>query len=121
MPFILDAAYDAALDAIRNNADRLDICYTQEPTTVTEARTTYSCGNKTLTVGAPEAGDTSGRKVVVPAITDGSVTASQTAGWWAVSNSTVLHSAGALSATQAVTSGNQFTLGAFDITFPDAV
>ena len=120
MPYINDTAFDAALDVIRNNADRLDICYTQEPTTATEARTTYSCGNKSLTIGAPEAGDTSGRKVVVPAITDGSVTASQTAAYWAVSNATVLHAAGALSSSQAVTSGNQFTLPAFDITFPDA-
>ena len=121
MPYINDTAFDAALDVIRNNADRLDITYTQEATDATEARTTYTCGNKaTPTIGAPTNGDVDGRKIVISAISDGSVTATQTAGWWALSNSTILHAAGALSSSQAVTSGNQFTLGAFDITIRDA-
>jgi len=121
MPYINDTAFDAALAVIRDNADRLDITYTQEATTSTEARTTYTCGNKASpTINAPEAGDVDGRKIVVAAISDGSVTATQTAGWWALSNSTILHAAGALSSSQAVTSGNQFTLGAFDITIRDA-
>ena len=118
MAFINDIAFDAALQYI-NDADRLDICST-EPTNVTEARTTYTLGNDTITVGAPTNGDVSGRKVVVPAITAGSVTGTGTAAFWAISNSTVLQATGSLASSQSVTSGNEFTLGAFDITFPDA-
>lgn len=118
MPFVNDGALDAALDYI-NNGDRLDIC-SQEPTSVAEARTTYSLGNKTsLSIGSPADGDSSGRKVVVAAITDGSVTSSGTASHWAISNSTVLIATDSLSSSQAVTSGNEFTLAEFDITFPD--
>ena len=59
---------------------------------------------------------------VVAAITDGSVTANGTASHWAITdtgNSRLL-ATGALAASQAVSSGNTFTLGAFDIGIPDA-
>lgn len=121
MPFIRDASLDLCLADI-NDGTRIDICYTQEPTTYTEATSTYSCGNKTgLTVGAPAAGATDGRSVTVPAITDGSSTDTQTAGWWALTDgASVLYAAGALSSTQATTSGNTFTLDAIIITVRDA-
>ena len=118
MAFIADAAFDQALDYI-NDANRLDITST-EATNVTEARTTFSLGNDTITVGAPTAGDVDGRKVVVPAITAGSVTGTGTAAFWAISNATVLQATGSLSSSQSVTAGNEFTLGAFDITIRDA-
>ncbi len=122
MPYINDEVLDQGLDYADTNGTRIDICYTQEPTTYTEATSTYSCGNKTgLNTGATEAGDTDGRKVVVPAITDGSVTATQTAGWWGLTDgASILVAAGALSATQAVTNGNTFTLDAISITKRDA-
>ncbi len=118
MPYINNEVFDSGLDYADTNGTRIDICYTQEPTTYTEATSTYSCGNKTgLNTGATEAGDTDGRKVVVPAITDGSVTATQTAGWWGLTDgSAILVAAGALSATQGVTSGNTFTLDEISIT-----
>ena len=122
MPYINDEVFDTGLDYADTNGTRIDICYTQEPTTYAEATSTYTCGNKTgLNTGATEAGATDGRRVIVPAITDGSVTATQTAGWWALTDgSAVLIAAGALSATQAVTSGNTFTLDAISITIRDA-
>jgi len=122
MAYINDTAFDEGLDYLDTNGTRIDITYTQEATNYTEATSTYTCGNKTgLNTGATEPGDTDGRKVVVPAITDGSVTASQTAGRWALTDgSSVLLAAGPLTATQAVTSGNTFTLDAIDITFRDA-
>lgn len=122
MPFINDSILDN-LGSIASAVNRrVDICYTAEPTTYTEATSTNSCGNKTgLTMTAIGNGAVDGRKVDTPAITDGSVTGSQTAGWWAITdNSSVLHAAGALSATQAVTSGNTFSLGAISITIRDA-
>lgn len=122
MPLFADYALDAALAAI-NDGTRIDICQTSEPTTYTEATSTLTVGNKTgLTVGAPEDMAGGGRKVVVPAITDGTVTATATAAYWALTDvaNTRLLAAGALSASQAVTSGNPFTLGAIDIGIPDA-
>ena len=122
MPFISDEAFDAGLDYLDTNGTRIDINYTQEPTTYTEATSTFTCGNKTgLNTGAAEAGAVDGRRVIVPAITDGSVTATQTAGWWSLTDgATLFLAAGALSATQGVTSGNTFTLDAISITFRDA-
>lgn len=122
MPYINDEVFDQGLDYADTNGTRIDICYTQEPTTYTEATSTYSCGNKTgLNTGVTQDGATDGRRVIVPAITDGSVTATQTAGWWALTDgASILVATGALSATQAVTSGNQFTLDAISITIRDA-
>ena len=121
MPFIADAVFDQGLNYADTNGTRLDICYTSEPTTYAEATSTKSCGNDTVNTGAAEAGATDGRRVIIPAITAGSVTATQTAGWWALTDGTsVLIATGALSATQAVTSGNTFTLDAISITIRDA-
>lgn len=122
MAFLTDNALDSGLSYLNTNGDRVDIC-SQEPTTYTEATSTYTLGNKTsASVGAPTNGDTSGRKVVVAAITDGSVTATGTASHWALVKTTAtteLLAAESLSSSQAVTSGNDFTLGAIDITIPD--
>ena len=121
MAFIIDTAFDSGLSYLDTNGTRLDITYTQEATTYTEATSTFTCGNDTVNTGAPEAGTVDGRKVVVPAITAGSVTATQTAGWYALSDgSSILLATGPLSATQAVTSGNTFTLDAISIGFRDA-
>lgn len=121
MPYINDEVFDQGLDYADTNGDRLDICFTQEPTTYTEATSTYTCGNDVVNTGATEAGAVDGRRVQIPAITAGSVTATQTAGWWALTDGTsVLIAAGALSATQSVTSGNTFSLDAVSITIRDA-
>lgn len=121
MAFIADYALDGLLAKV-SEATRLDIC-SQEPTTYTEATTTYTLGNKTsISIGS--AGDRSpdGRKVTVGAITGGSVTGTDDATHWAISDvsGTRLLATGALSSSQAVYSGNTFTLAAFDIGVPDA-
>jgi hypothetical protein len=124
MPYINDEVFDQGLDYADTNGTRIDICYTQEPTTYAEATSTYTCGNKTgLNTGVTtNAATGTGRRVTVPAITDGSVTATQTAGWWALTDGTAtLIAAGALSSTQAVTSGNTFTLDSIDIIIRDPV
>lgn len=123
MPFMHDDLLDNGLADISGDTVRLDICYTQEPTTYTEAITTYSCGNKTglVVTAIANAASGTGRQVNTPAITDGSVTATQTAGWWAITDGvSKLWAAGALSATQAVTSGNTFTLDAVYLYHRDA-
>lgn len=120
MAFINDEVFDQGLDYADTNGTRIDIC-SQEPTTYTEATDTYTLGNKTgLNTGATEAGATDGRRVIVPAITDGSVTGTDTATHWALTDgSSILVATGALSSSQAVTSGNTFTLDAISITIRD--
>lgn len=122
MPYINDSILDNLSSIASATSRRVDINFTQEPTTYTEATSTYTCGNKTgLTMTALANGPVDGRMVSTPAITDGSVTATQTAGWWSLTDAaTVLHAAGALSASQGVTSGNTFTLDAINIINRDA-
>ena len=121
--FIADYIFDLALAELDTNATHQYIC-SQAPTTFTEATSTYALGVKvTPSVGAPANGASNGRRVTVAAITDGSVTGTGTATHWAITKTTgsTLMATGPLSASQGVTSGNTFTLGAFDITIPDAV
>lgn len=121
MAYINDEVFDQGLDYADTNGTRIDIC-SQEPTTYAEATSTYTLGNKTgLNTGATQNGATDGRRVIVPAITDGTVTATGTATHWALSDgSAVLIATGALSSSQGVTSGNTFTLDAISITIRDA-
>jgi len=92
------------------------------PTSYAEATSTYSLGNKSSpSVSAPSDRTGGGRKVTVSAITDGNVTATGTAAFYALcdtANSRML-AQGSLNSSQAVTSGNTFTLSAFDIGIPD--
>lgn len=120
MAFLSDNVFDEGLDYLTANGSRIDIC-SDEPTTYAEATSTYSLGNEAgASVGAAEAGDVSGRKVTVAAVTDGSVTGSGTATHWALTDGTgELLAAEALDSSQSVTSGNTWTLPAFDIEFPD--
>jgi hypothetical protein len=123
MPLIADYVFDAALSKLDTEADKLYIC-SQEPATFAAATTTYALGVKTsMSIGAATDRSPNGRKVIVAAITDGSVTGTGTATHWAIVDSvnSRLLATNALSASQSVTSGNTFTLQAFDIGFPDAV
>jgi len=120
MPYLGDNVYDQGLNYLDTNGTRLDLC-SQEPTTYAEATSTYTLGNKTgLNPGAPAAGSPDGRSVTVPAITDGVVTGTGTASHWAITNptGTELLAAGPLGASQAVTSGNPFTLTSFTVRIP---
>lgn len=122
MPYLHDDVLDNGLAYVVTNGARLDIC-SQEPANYTEATSTYTLGNKaSLAAGAIQNGAVSGRRTIIPAITDGSCTGTDTATHWAyskVSATAALLAAQALSVGQAVTNGNMFTLDAISITFPD--
>jgi len=79
-------------------------------------------GNETsISISAPADASPNGRKVTLAAITGASVTGTGTATHYAIvdtSNSRLL-ATGSLSASQAVTSGNTFSLTASDIRIPD--
>lgn len=123
MAFISDHVLDNGLNALTTGMTRIDIC-SSEPATYTAATSTASLGNKTaISVAAPSARSGGGRKVTVAAISGGAVTANGTATHQAgtdPANSRLLETA-ALTSSQAVTSGNTFSLAAFDIGIPGAV
>ena len=110
--------YDNGLNTLTNATKTLHIC-SQQPVSFAEVAT-YSLGNKASpSIGSP-ANHTTGRKVTVAAISGGSVTASGTASNYAIidtANSKLL-STQALASSQVVTSGNTFSLAAFDIAIP---
>lgn len=117
-----DYILDNGLAALTAGGNRLDIC-SQEPATYTEATSTYTLGNKTsLSVGSPTDRSPNGRKVVVAAITDGSVTGTGTASHFGIVDTvnSRLHVTNSLASSQAVTSGNTFTTTAIDVGIPDA-
>lgn len=122
MAFINDRVFDNGLTVLDTEANRLDICST-EPASYAAATSTNTLGNKTsLSIAAPADGSPNGRSVTVASFTDGAVTATGTATHWAITdtvNSRLL-ATGALSASQAVTSGNTFSLGSFAVRIPDA-
>ncbi len=122
--FMTDEIFDQGLDYADTNGTRVDIDDTAEATTYSLATVdgTNSLGNKTgLNTGATADGASDGRKVTVPAITDGTVTETGTAGFWALTDgSSLLIATGPLTSTQGVTDGNTFSLDAIILAIRDA-
>ena len=122
--YINHGAFDAALNYIKNAVENLYITDdTAAPDTFTKASDTYKCGVKvTPPMTGPE-GHTSGRKVTVTAITDGTVACSGTvtAKYFALTDDSEsrLLCYQELDSTQTVTNGNTFTLTAVIIAIPD--
>lgn len=114
-----DDVFDSGLNVITTGADILHVCSSQPANFAGIAA--VALGTAAPSVGSPVNGASSGRRVIVATITDGSVTTTGTAGFYAISNSgaSKMYGAQALSGTQAVTSGNIFTLDAISITLPD--
>lgn len=126
MAFIADRVFDNGLTVLDTEANAIYICST-EPTTYVAATSTNALGAATggnfPGIGAPANGSPNGRQVTVAAVTNGSVTANGTATHYAIVdtvNSRLLVT-GALTASQAVTSGNTFTLSSFTVRIPAAV
>lgn len=121
--FIHDDVLDQALSYISANAEYLYITDdTAQPSTFLEASSTYKCGYKaTPSFTGPTTGDASGRKITCDAITDGTVDATATAGYFALTDNSEskLLVVQALQSPQSVTNGNTFSLTAWDIEIPD--
>jgi len=121
-PSLEDVVLDLGLNVLDTLPTHINICNT-EPTTYAQATTTYLLGFKSVAAGsvftAPAAASPNGRKVASVAVTDGTITTSGTAAWWAITATNTLYAHGSLSASQAVTSGNTFTLASFEIRIPN--
>ena len=121
MATLNDRVLDNGLTVLDTEATRVDIT-SQEATSYAEATSTYTLGNETsISISAPADASPNGRKVTLSAISGASVTSTGTATHFAISDtsSTRLLATGSLSASQAVTSGNTFSLTATDIRIPD--
>ena len=126
MPAVGDYVLDNGLTVLDTGATHLNI-NTAEPSTFAAATSgALFLGTKNFgaggVAGAPAAGAPNGRKVTTVAVTDGTVSTSGTAAAWSITDNTNsrLLASGTLSSSQAVTSGNTWTLPAFDIRLPGA-
>lgn len=114
-----DAGMDAAL-TYWTDADRMDLC-TAQPTTFTEARTTYSVGNVAPTFDAITDGDTSGRKRRIQAKTGIAIGANGTVTHLALTKTTGSVLVYVTTTTsQGVSSGGTADTSAWDIEVADA-
>ena len=121
MATLNNRVFDNGLTVLDTEANVIHIT-SQEATTYLEASSTYTLGNSTsLSIAAPSDRSGGGRKVSVAAISDGSISGTGSATHYAIidTNNSRLLVTGSLTASQAVTSGNTFTLATFDIGSPD--
>ena len=122
MAYIADSVFDDGLTTSASIATRIDIV-DLDPGGTYSCVTTNTIGNKTsLTCTVANSTSGSGRAIRVPAINDGTVTDTSTATYWALTNaSNTVIASGTLSASQAVTSGNTFTLDLIEVAIRDGV
>lgn len=116
---------DFGLDSLDTEGTHIMVC-ASEPTaySLCSVGAANSLGYKAWAAGgafgAPSNHSVNGRYVASTAVTDGTIVTTGTAAWWAAIDSTnsrlLAHQS--LSASQAVTSGNTFTLSSFTIRIP---
>ena len=112
----------SVLGTVGGVADKLYICST-EPTTYTEAITTYALGHDdaNLVISAPADRGGGGREVTITALANnGTVTATGTVLWYAIVDDGLsdLLAVGPIT-SQGVTIGNTFSLNELKIGIPD--
>lgn len=123
MPHFSNRAYDSGLGVLDTEATNIEIC-SAEPTTYTQAITTFNLGTKSFgaggVFGAPAAGTPSGRSVTSVAVTDGTISVAGTASHWAITDRTNsrLLAAGSLASPKVVTVGIPWTMPAMVINIP---
>lgn len=121
MASLNDKIFDSGLDVLDTDTETLHIL-NADPGLTWSNIASMGIGNKASpTVSAPGDRGGGGREVTVSAITDGSVTADDTATHYALTDEslTLILASGPLNASQGVTNGNTFTLTSFTIGIPD--
>jgi len=113
---------DSGLNILDTVTQIISVC-SSEPTSIAIAATSGLLGYKDFgsagaAFGAPSTTTPAGRQVASVAISDGTITTSGTASWWAAYAAGTLHAHGTLSGAQVVTAGNTFTLASFTIKIP---
>ena len=123
MASINDRVFDNGLTVLDTEANEIHIT-SAEATTYANATTggSNSLGSSTsLSIGAPADKSGGGREVTVAAISDGAVSNTGNAQYYAIvdTNNNRLLVTGSLSAAQSVTNGNTFSLASFTVGIPD--
>lgn len=120
MALLSDSALDAALDYVADNGTYLHLCST-EPTTYTQAATTYTRGNVAVANTNWTKADLSpnGRKSTLDSGMSITPSSTGTVGWLAVVSGAALLAVFDLSAVMTLTSGVAVTLPAVSIEIPD--
>ena len=113
--------FDNGLSSIDDNTENLHIL-SADPGLTWSNIATYLLGTKaTPTINVPSDRSAGGREIIIDAISDGIVLGTDTATHFALTDDSeekILVS-GELAASQAVTSGNAFTLTSFTVGIPD--
>lgn len=124
---IENAVLDQALTYLGTNALRIDLCGS-EPTTYTEATSTFTLANATGGAGftaplvaAPANKAPNGRQVSTAAVSAASVTGTATANWAAITKNTATTALLVVLAitAQALTSGNTWSMATSTIGIPN--
>lgn len=119
--YINDLVFDNGLQLISTTADRVFLNVT-EPTNYLDATTGINAlGNAAATVNAPADGATDGRRVIVDAISGGTVNGDGDANFFSLVDDTAqeIMCYQAISNPQTVSDGNTFSLSQFEVRIPD--
>ena len=126
MPMFDDSVLDASLNAVRTGTTVMHIC-SAEPANYAGVAA-VSLGTKTspsIATPVDHTGTGGGRKVIVAAVTDGTVDlggpGNDDATHYAFVSADTLLAAGELASTQNVTHGNTWTTAAFDVIIRDPI
>lgn len=121
MAALHDDVFDNGLSVIDTNVENLYIL-SADPGLIWANIASYKLGDKSgPAIVAPADRTGGGRQVTISAITDGSVTATGTATYFALTDDseTKILVSGALGAGASVENGNGFTLTEFEVGIPD--
>jgi hypothetical protein len=119
-----NTVFDEGLDVLNTTtgkAEALHICSAEPANHAAVAGVDLGNDNGNLVIPAPSERGGGGREVIVAAISGGDVTGTGTAAFYAIvddTNSDLL-ATGPITPTQAVTSGNTFSLTSVTIGIPD--
>jgi hypothetical protein len=116
-----DYLFDFGLNELDVRGTRMDLC-SSLPTTYAAATSTYTLGNKTgLSIPAPADRTGGGREVTIPAVTDGVITGTGTASYYAITDPTNsrLLAAGSLQSGVSLSGSGTWTSPSFKIGIPD--
>lgn len=123
MPALHDDVYDNGLNVLVNNTENLYIL-NGDPGLIYANIASMSLGNKASpSVTSPADRTAGGREVTIAGVTDGLVTGTGVAAYWAATDDSAskILASGPLDSSQNVTSGNPFTTDAITIGIPDPI
>ena len=121
MANVADEVFDSLLDYVDTNGNAIYIC-SADPSTYTEASSTYALGStSSVTISTPADRTGGGRELTVSSFNDGLSSGTGTATHWALVNTSgsAFLLSGSLGTSQSVIPGEPFGMSSFTIGLPD--